>query len=411
MIRIGVLALLGLLSARHKAGEVHPPPQDIEKPEHRPPPVSRTEYWIFLCAAGVFAFIALVPRGLFALSADRGRPGTGAFGTHRSSDEPGVVQHERAHQPDRGRQAKAPWQIPLRGWKDILWRTYQEIGEDRLLAVAAGIVFYGLLAVFPAVTAVVSLYGLFGDASSINDHLSNLTGVLPGGGIDIIREQVGRLLAKSGTKLGVGFVIGLALALWSANAGTKAMMDALNVVYGEKEKRGFIKLNLVSLAFTLGAIASVLLALAAVVALPIVLNHLGLSSVADAFFRFARWPLLLVLVVIGLAVLYRYGPSRREPRWQWLSVGSVFAAVAWLGSSALLSWYLATYAHYDATYGSLGAAIGLMMWMWISSIVILFGAQLNSEIEHQTAKDSTVEQDKPLGTRGAVMADTVGKAA
>ena len=140
------------------------------------------------------------------------------------------------------------------------------------------------------------------------------------------------------------------------------------------------------------------------------LNYLGLHNATDLLLRLARWPLLIVIVIFGLVVLYRYGPSRREPRWQWISVGSAFAAVAWLVSSALLSWYLGSFAHYDATYGSLGAGIGMMMWMWISSIVILFGAQLNSEIEHQTVRDSTVRGDKPLGARGAVMADTVGKA-
>ena len=188
-------------------------------------------------------------------------------------------------------------------------------------------------------------------------------------------------------------------------------MDALNVVYEEKEKRGFIKLNLVSLAFTLGAIGSLILAVGAVVILPIVLAHLGLQNVTDALFRLARWPILLVLVIVGLAVLYRFGPSRRKPRWQWLSVGSIFAAAAWLITSALLSWYLTNFANYNATYGSLGAGIGMMMWMWVSSIVILFGAELNSEIEHQTTRDSTIQGDKPLGRRGAVMADTVGKAA
>jgi len=168
-------------------------------------------------------------------------------------------------------------------------------------------------------------------------------------------------------------------------------MDALNVVYEEKEKRRFIKLTLISLAFTLAAIGSVLLALGAVVVLPIALNYVGLPEVTDLLMRLARWPVLLILIIIGLAVLYRYGPSRREARWQWISVGSVFAAVAWLVSSALLSWYLASFADYNATYGSLGAGIGMMTWMWISSIVILFGAQLNSEIEHQTARDSTVD--------------------
>jgi len=293
-----------------------------------------------------------------------------------------------------------------KGWKDILWRTYEQIGENRLLAVAAGVVFYGLLAVFPAVTALVSLYGLFASASAISDHLSL---ILPQGAVDLLREQIGRLTADGG-KLGFGFIFGLAVALWSANAGMKVIIDALNVVYKEKEKRGFTKLNLISLAFTLAAIGALLVALGAVVVLPVALSYLGLQNATDLLLRLARWPLLLALVMVGLAVLYRLGPSRREPRWQWISVGSVFAAAAWLISSALLSWYLASFADYNATYGSLGAGIGMMMWMWISSIVILFGAQLNSEIEHQTARDSTVRGEKPLGARGAVMADTVGKA-
>ena len=333
----------------------------------------------------------------------------GTFGTSRSSDETHALQHVRAGEPGRGRHAKAPWQIRWKGWKDIFWRTYQQIGEDRLLAVAAGVVFYGLLAVFPAVTALVSLYGLFASPAAISEQLALLSGILPDSAVEILREQIGRLTANT-SKLGVGFIFGLAVALWSANSGMKAIMDALNVVYEEKEKRGFIKLNLVSLGFTLAGIGVLLVALATVVVLPVALNFLGLHNATDLLLRIARWPLLTLVIILGLAVLYRYGPSRREPRWQWISVGSVVAAVAWLISSALLSWYLANFAHYDATYGSLGAGIGMMMWMWISSIVILFGAQLNSEIEHQTIRDSTVPGDKPLGARGAVMADTVGKA-
>lgn len=339
------------------------------------------------------------------------RPATGAFGTTRSTDEPRHLQHERAKEPGRGRQSTAPWQIPWVGWKDILWRTYQQLNEDRLLAVAAGVVFYGLLALFPAITAFVSVYGLFAKASTISSHLSIMAGILPGGAFDIFQEQVNRLVSKGDAKLSFAFIFGLGLALWSANAGMKALMDALNVVYEEKEKRGFIKLNLVSLAFTVGAIVSLLLALGSVVVLPLVLGYVGLGGKSELLLSLLRWPVLLAMVIFGLAVLYRYAPSRREPRWQWLSVGSVFAAVTWLASSALLSWYLANFANYDATYGSLGAAIGLMMWMWISSIVTLFGAELNSEIEHQTARDSTVGGEKPLGARGAAMADTVGPAA
>ena len=381
--------------------------RDVPEDRASPPPL-----WPLLCAAVLIGMmIASEIRGVYPQHASRQpAPASRAFGTARAGGLPGAAQHARAREAGRGREAETPWQIPWKGWKDILWRTYEQIGEDRLLAVAAGVVFYGLLAIFPAVTALVSLYGLFAGPAAIGEQLSLASGILPQGGVDILREQISRLTAGGGTKLGVGFIFGLAIALWSANAGMKAIMDALNVVYGEKEKRGFIKLNLISLAFTVAAIGSVLVALGAVVILPVALNYLGLHNVTDLIFRLARWPILLLLVLCGLAVLYRYGPSRREPRWQWISVGSVLAAIAWLISSALLSWYLASFADYNATYGSLGAGIGLMMWMWISSIVILFGAQLNSEIEHQTARDSTVPGDKPLGARGAVMADTVGEA-
>lgn len=330
------------------------------------------------------------------------------MGTTRSTDEPRQVQHERAQERGRGRHATAPWEIPWAGWKDILWRTYQQISEHRVLALSAGVAFYGLLAMFPAITALVSLYGLFAKPSTISEHLSLLAGFLPGGAVEIIQEQVNRLISKGDAKLSFGFIFGLGLALWSANSGMKAIMDALNVVYDEKEKRGFVKLNLVSLAFTLAAIAAFLLAVGAVVVLPLILGYIGLGGASSLLLTLLRWPLLLGLIIVGLAVLYRYGPSRREPRWQWLTAGSLLAAFAWMVSSALLSWYIGNFANYDATYGSLGAAIGLMMWMWISAIVILVGAELNAEVEHQTVKDSTVHGDKPLGARGAAMADTVG---
>ena len=310
----------------------------------------------------------------------------------------------------RGRHADAPWQISWTGWKDILSRTYENINDNRLLAVAAGVVFYALLALFPAITALVSLYGLFADPSAINAHLSAASGILPGGAVDVIRDQLTRLAEKKGSGLTLASIFGLLIALWSANSGMKAVFDALNVANGEKEKRSFIRLNLVSLAFTLGAIASIIVAISAVVAVPVALNHLGLGPVMDALVRIVRWPLLIVLVIVGLAVLYRYGPSRREPRWQWLSVGSVFAAVVWLVGSGLFSWYVSNFGSYNATYGSLGAVIGMMVWMWLSATVILVGAELNSEIEHQTAHDTTVDGDKPLGKRGAVKADTIGEA-
>jgi membrane protein len=326
------------------------------------------------------------------------------------NDQPLPAQLSRAKEKRRGRRATAPWQIPWTGWKDILWRVYASVIDNRLLAVAAGVVFYSLLAIFPAVAAFVSLYGLFADASTIDAHLSLAAGIFPAGAVDLLHEQITRIAAKSDAKLSLGFITGLAVALWSANAGMKAIIDALNVVNHEKEKRSFVKLNLVSLLFTLVAILSLTVALAAIVVAPIIFAAVGLSSLLSLAIVFLRWPLLLVVATIALAAIYRYGPSRREARWQWLSVGSAAAAIGWLISSVLFSWYIANFGAYNATYGSLGAAVGMMMWMWISAIVILLGAELNAEVEHQTARDSTVGAEKPLGQRGAVMADTIGAA-
>jgi membrane protein len=339
---------------------------------------------------------------------ERKASGSAASNNFSSDDIPGAGDAETGN--ERGRQAVSPWQIPWQGSKDILIRTYEQVNEDRLLAVAAGVVFYGLLALFPAITAVVSSYALFAKPSTINDHLSTLSGVLPGGAFEIVKDQVGRVLEKGNLKLGTAFVVSFLFALWSANGGMKAIIDALNVVYDEKEKRGFFKLNAASLAFTFGGLLAVLIAIGTVVALPIVLSTIGLGSITELLFRIGRWPLLVVLMLLGLAVLYRFGPSRRSPQWRWLTVGSIFATLTWLAGSALLSYYLANYANYDATYGSLGAAIGLMIWMWMSTIVVLLGAELNSEVEHQTKVDSTEGGGKPIGSRGAHVADTVGEA-
>jgi membrane protein len=329
---------------------------------------------------------------------------------HFENDQPLSEQEGRARESGRGRRARAPWHIPGKGWKDILWRVYASVNDNRLLAVAAGVTFYSVLAIFPAVAAFVSLCGLIADASTIDAHLSLVAGILPGGALDILHEQLTKLAAKSNAKLGVGFVFGLGVALWSANAGMKAIIDALNVVYDEKEKRSFIRLNLLSLLFTLLAILSLMVALGVVIVAPLVLSFAGLPSISGLLISVLRWPLLLLLAALALAAIYRCGPSRREARWQWLTFGSVAAAVAWLLSSVLFSWYIASFGAYNATYGSLGAAVGMMMWMWISAIVILLGGELNAEIEHQTARDSTVGTDQPLGRRGAIMADTVGAA-
>jgi membrane protein len=283
-----------------------------------------------------------------------------------------------------------------RFWRRVLYCTYVEINDDRLLALAAGVVFYGLLAIFPAITALVSSYALFAQAPTINNHLALVASLMPQSAYSIIDEQVSRIVTRTTGDLSFTFFFGLGLALWSANAGVKAIIDALNIVYGVKERRGFIKLNLVSLSFTVGALVALLIAFGAIVILPVILSYLPFYGYGATLLPLLRWPFLLVAVMFGLAVLYRFGPNRDHARWQFISVGAVFSALAWLGGSALLSLYLGRFAHYDATYGSLGAAIGLMMWLWMTAIVVLVGAELNSEIDNARRPVAEADED-PIG--------------
>jgi membrane protein len=326
------------------------------------------------------------------------------------ADEPHAAQLARAREAGRGRRASSPVEIPLRGWRDIGWRIYAEIQNDRLLAVAAGVVFYGLLALFPAITALVSSYALFAEAATVGQHLAFAAALMPAGAYGIVEEQITRIALGSGGGLSTAFLLGLLLAIWSANAGMKAMIDALNVIYGETEDRSFVRLNLLSLAITLGGLLFLLLAISAVIVLPLVFAWFGVQGFAEWAIAMLRWPAIMVVIAPGLAVLYRFGPSRHAAQWRWLSVGAVLATLLWVAGSALFSWYLSNFADYNATYGSLGAGIGLMMWLWLTSIAILLGAEINAEIEHQTARDTTTGREKPIGSRGAVMADTVGAA-
>ncbi len=364
-----------------------------------------------------WALVRLVAGGERSAPARTGRPSPHPPQPRRQARNEDYDFAEKQHAPPhaaaekgRGRSADTPTEIPTRGWKDILWRTYEEFNKDRIMSVAAGVTYYALLALFPAIAALVSIYGLFADPNTIQDHLNTLSGVLPGGALDIIREQVIRIASQGSGTLGFGFVFGLGLSLWSANAGMKAIFDALNIVYGEEEKRSFIKLNLLSLSFTLGAIAFILIALAGIIVLPIVLTFIGLGSGTEWLVSLARWPILLIGVIFGLSLIYRFGPSRDKAEWRWVTPGGIVAAVLWLVVSMLFSWYVANFGSYNETYGSLGAVIGFMTWIWLSTIVVLLGAEINAEMEHQTAKDTTEGSDQPMGVRGARMADTIGVA-
>ena len=310
----------------------------------------------------------------------------------------------------RGRLATTPSEIPPRGWKDILLRVYSNVSEHRNLALAAGMTYYSLLAIFPALAALVAVYGLFADPSAIARHLDQVSGVLPGGAIDVAREQLTRVASKGPQTLGVTFLVGLGVSLWSANAAMKSLFDTLNIVYGEREKRGFLKLNAISLLFTVGGILFVVAALGAIVVVPVALKYIGLSKATDLLLCLGRWPAMFVVLTLALAVIYRYGPSREAPRWRWITWGSALAAILWLGISALFSWYASSFGNFNETYGSLGAVIGFMTWLWISAIVILLGAELDAEMEHQTVRDTTTGSPKPMGARGARVADTAGAA-
>jgi membrane protein len=269
-----------------------------------------------------------------------GRVAQLASGVTSPSTRSNPGSHESAAQDDRarGRSATHPLEVPARGWKDILFRVWKNIGKDRVIVVAAGVTFYSVLALFPAIAALVAVYGFFADPTTIASHLDGIAGFAPGGAIEVIRDQITRVASQGRTTLGLTFLAGFAASLWSANAGMKSFFDALNLVYNEPEKRSFVWLNVLSLSFTVLTIVFALAAIGAMVVVPVVLN----------------------------------------------------------------------FGNYNKTYGSLGAIIAFMFWIWLSIIVALIGAELNAETEHQTARDTTTGGPKPLGSRGAKMADTVG---
>jgi membrane protein len=335
------------------------------------------------------------------------RSGTGGAG--RSGGSAGTGRSGGTGDAALGHRARSPAQIPARGWWSILKRTAMESNEDRVMTEAAGITFYALLSVFPALTALVSIYGLFADPATVGSHLQQLAGFVPAGGLDILDEQLKRLTSGEPSKLGFGVIVGVLIALWSANQGTKAMFDALNIVYEEEEKRGFFLRTAITLVFTLSALLFIILAMSSIVVLPVVLRFAGLESSTEWLLRLSRWPLLLLSITALLATLYRFGPSREKARWRWVSWGGVFAAVAWAILSAGFSWYVGSFGNYDATYGSLGAVIGFMTWIWLSAIIVLVGAELNAEMEHQTSFDTTTGPERRLGERGARMADEVAR--
>jgi membrane protein len=290
---------------------------------------------------------------------------------------------------EHGRKAGRPREIPTSGWGDVLRRVNTRLGKDHISIVAAGVAFYGMLAIFPALAALVSIYALVADPADIQNQMSAVQGAVPEEVYSIITRQLQQIAGQSSGALGVGVVISILFALWSAAKGTKSLIIALNIAYNEDEKRGFIRLNAVALLLTLAAVLFVIVTLGLIAALPALLGNLGLPSSMEILVSLARWPLLAILVMIGLTVLYRYGPDRDQPSWRWVSWGALTATVLWLIGSALFSLYVANFGEYNETYGALAAVVILLLWLYLTAYVILLGAELNAETEHQTRRDTT----------------------
>jgi membrane protein len=310
---------------------------------------------------------------------------------------------------DRGRKADRPSAMPALGWRDVLLRVWTGIGEDNVSVVAAGVAFYSMLALFPAISAFVSLFGLIADPNQVEQQFASLKGVVPDDAWSILNDQLIAVASAQSRSLGWSALLALLIALWSAGAGVRALMSALNIAYHEHEKRGFFRFYATAFLFTLGIALFALLALGVIVTVPLVLNLFNLGGIAQWIVGVVPWLVLAAFLAIALAMLYRYGPSRTQPKTRWVSWGATLAAVLWIVASLAFSLYVSNFGTYNETYGALGAVMVLLLWLWITAFVVLLGAELNAELEHQTERDTTVGRPKPRGKRGAYVADHLGE--
>lgn len=307
-----------------------------------------------------------------------------------------------------GREAEKPKEVPKLGWRDVLARTKNQIQEDNVDIVAAGVSFYVLLSLPFVLSALVSIYGILADPAEIQRQMSGLEGVIPADAHALIAEQLTRISSQQTGTLTFTFVGSILLALWSGSKAVKSLITALNIAYEEREKRGYIKLNLYAMFLTLVGIVGVVVAVTLVAGVPVIIDALPLPAIVKGLTTYLRWPLLAALALLGLAFLYRYAPSRERAQWKWVSWGAVAATGFWIVGSLLFSWYVSSFAKYNETYGSLGAVVVMLMWTYVSAFIAMLGAELNAELEHQTRKDTTTGEARPMGERGAKMADTLG---
>ncbi|HZF41884.1 MAG TPA: YihY/virulence factor BrkB family protein [Sphingomonadaceae bacterium] len=311
---------------------------------------------------------------------------------------------------DRGRSATTPMEIPFSGWRDILIRTWRESTKDNLSLIAAGVTFYAFLTIVPLLGAMVLVYGLVADPATVVANMQGLTSVMPADAAKLIGEQLMQVVQTAGSKKGLGLLAALGIALYGATKGMGAVVTAMNIVYGEEETRGFVKTTLLTLAMTLGAVVVGIVAILAISAMSAIERLLPTSApFVHTVVTIALWVFAAALMSAAIAAVYRYAPARDKAQWSWLSAGSILATLLILGATLAFGFYVSNFGSYNATYGSLGAVIVLLTWLNLSAYILLFGAELNAELEHQTRADTTDGPVKPEGQRGARMADTVGE--
>ena len=306
-----------------------------------------------------------------------------------------------------GGRAETPLQIPPRGWWQVLTRAYNQSSVHNASMLAGGVAFFGFLAVFPALIAALMLYGMVADPAQVAQQMQSLSSVLPAASRQIITEQLTAVTRSSHSALTLGLVVSVLAALYSASSATGSLITAVNAAYDEKETRGFLKLWAIALGLTLAAIVFVLVALALVAAAPVALDQLGLGALGRVIAQVIRWVLLAGVVIVGLAVVYRMAPDRENPKFRWVSTGAVLAALLWILGSVGFSLYVSFFGNYNKTYGALAGVIVLMLWLYLTSYIVLFGAEINAEAERQTARDTTTGEPVAMGQRGATVADTL----
>lgn len=328
--------------------------------------------------------------------------------TFQTDEPPSTAVDAERREPGRGRAAHTPSEIPQAGWRDILLRLWRKIGDDNVSLVAAGVALNTLLAVFPAMAVLASIYGMFASPAEVGRDIAPFYGILPHDAAAIIQAQLEALARPHTHTLGIAAAVSLIVSIYYSSQGVSALMSATNIAYNEEERRGFLLRLLVALGFALGAVAGFVLMLLLTVAVPLALQRLPLPGFVNIAALALRWVLLWAFAVLGLAIVYRYAPSRQNARWRWVTWGSVLAATLWLAASILFSLYVRDFGSYGRTYGALGGVIVLVMWFYLQGFAIVIGAEFNAEMEHQTAVDTTNGPPAPMGERGAYVADTLG---